>query len=218
MNTLHAISVASLIAAAACALMLLIEVVRHPQRMKIMNVVWPISGLYGGPLALIAYAFLGRRGRRDPPRQEPPPSAAAVVGSSHCGAGCTLGDVAGEFGVYLTGLTIAGQVIWAYLVVDFVLSWMFGIVFQYLSIVPMRHLSFRKGVVAAIKADTLSIAAFQAGMYGWMLLARFVILHRDIPPTRPEHWFSMQIAMVIGIATTFPMNLWLIRKGWKEKM
>jgi hypothetical protein len=28
----------------------------------------------------------------------------------------------------------------------------------------------------------------------------------------------MQIAMIIGWATSYPANVWLIRKGWKEKM
>jgi len=28
----------------------------------------------------------------------------------------------------------------------------------------------------------------------------------------------MQIAMLIGWATSYPANVWLLRKGWKEKM
>jgi Domain of unknown function (DUF4396) len=28
----------------------------------------------------------------------------------------------------------------------------------------------------------------------------------------------MQIGMIIGFFTAWPVNTWLIRKGWKEKM
>jgi hypothetical protein len=31
-------------------------------------------------------------------------------------------------------------------------------------------------------------------------------------------WFTMQIAMIAGFFTALPVNAWLIRKGWKEKM
>jgi hypothetical protein len=41
------------------------------------------------------------------------------VGDSHCGAGRTVGDFAGEWLVFLTGLTVAGSVLWADYVIDF---------------------------------------------------------------------------------------------------
>lgn len=37
-------------------------------------------------------------------------------------------------------------------------------------------------------------------------------------PDSPVHWFLMQIGMVIGFATVWPANVWLIRKGIKEAM
>ncbi len=51
------------------------------------------------------------------------------------------------------------------LVVDFVLAYAFGIFFQYFTIVPMRDLSFGKGIIAAMRADTISIFAFEIGMF-----------------------------------------------------
>jgi hypothetical protein len=32
------------------------------------------------------------------------------------------------------------------------------------------------------------------------------------------YWFGMQIGMVLGFATAWPVNVWLIRKGIKEAM
>ena len=34
----------------------------------------------------------------------------------------------------------------------------------------------------------------------------------------PEFWFLMQIAMLGGFVTAYPVNWWLIRAGLKEKM
>ena len=45
--------------------------------------------------------------------------------------------------------------------------------FQYFTIAPMCELSFGAGLIAAIKADTLSLTAWQIGMYGFMALAHF---------------------------------------------
>jgi hypothetical protein len=44
---LHALSVASLLLGAACALLLSVQVVRHPQHMTVMNLVRPVSALFG---------------------------------------------------------------------------------------------------------------------------------------------------------------------------
>jgi hypothetical protein len=34
----------------------------------------------------------------------------------------------------------------------------------------------------------------------------------------PEFWFMMQLAMLIGFVTAYPVNWWLIRVGIKEAM
>jgi len=47
---------------------------------------------------------------------------------------------------------------------DFVFAFSLGILFQYFAIVPMRNLSPGEGIIAAIKTDTLSLVAWQAGM------------------------------------------------------
>lgn len=57
----------SLLLACLCALIVLIDVFAHPQRMAIMNVVWPITPLYLGPVGLWAYFALGRKDSKDAP-------------------------------------------------------------------------------------------------------------------------------------------------------
>lgn len=45
----------SLGVAVLCALILLVDLFGHPQKMWIMDVVWPITALYSGPLGLWFY-------------------------------------------------------------------------------------------------------------------------------------------------------------------
>ncbi len=98
------------------------------------------------------------------------------------------------------------------------LAFAFGILFQYLTIKPMRRLSRKEGLEAAIKADALSLTAWQVGMYGWMAIATFAIFGREIPKSSPVFWFMMQIGMVLGFFTSYPVNWLLIRRGVKERM
>jgi hypothetical protein len=98
-----------------------------------------------------------------------------AVGTSHCGAGCMLADCVSDLSIAAAGLTLAGATIWAEYVIDFAAAWALGIVFQYWAIKPMRDISAGQAIVAAIKADTLSIAAFQVGMYGWMAVTWFLL-------------------------------------------
>ncbi len=217
--------------ALASAVVIAVDEVRHPQKMAIMNVVWPATALYLSLVAVWWYFRSGRRMAKDAParnrngnakekeKEKTPTWPQSALATSHCGAGCALADVATEFTVFGLTLTVAGSALWASYTWDFVAAWTLGIVFQYFTIVPMRHLSPGAGLLAAMKADTLSIAAFQLGMYGWMALVWFVLFPRPhIEADHPAYWLMMQVAMVCGFLTSLPMNRLLINLGWKEKM
>jgi hypothetical protein len=219
-----------------CALWIAADETRRPQKMGVMNVVWPISALYFSVLAVWAYFRWGppktkeamERKEKKPAGHDSgtgqqgdstPKASQVAVGTSHCGAGCTIADVVCEFGIAAAGITLIGSVLWAEYAIDFAAAWAVGIVFQYFSIKPMRNLSAGEGIVAAIKADTLSIIAFQAGMYGWMAFVYFVFFPGPhLTPFDPRYWLMMQIGMICGFATSYPMNWWLIRAGLKEAM
>lgn len=221
----------SLAVAFACALFIAADEIRRPQKMAVMNVVWPISALYFSGLAVWAYRRWGLPKTKNAIDQmqghgyqakegDAEPSASQIaVGTSHCGAGCTIADVACEFAIAAAGITLLGSVLWAEYAIDFAVAWAVGIVFQYFSIKPMRNLSPAEGIVAAMKADTLSIIAFQVGMYAWMALVFFVLFPEPhLKPFDPRYWLMMQIGMICGFATSYPMNWWLIRVGLKEAM
>ncbi|MFP5236002.1 MAG: DUF4396 domain-containing protein [Acidobacteriota bacterium] len=212
-----------------CSLVILAGIIREPQKMAIMNIVWPVTALYMGPAALPMFYRAQPLSSKGPMstkmkqaierhKDDPPTFFQNSLAVFHCGAGCTLGDIIAESLAGSLMLTFAGE-FGSKLILDFVFAYAIGIVFQYFTIAPMRGLSFGKGLVAAVRADTISITLFQAGMYAWMALSYFVFFPRPhLNPGMAVFWFMMQIAMVVGFFTALPANAWLIRKGWKEKM
>jgi hypothetical protein len=225
---LHALSITSLLLALICSAVIAADVMRHPQHMWIMNLVWPIAGLFASVFTLAAYFTYGRVGGHRHARK---PFAVSVgEGATHCGAGCALGDICAEalayafpaIAVWFGWQTLFSEKMFAVWILDFLLAFGFGIVFQYFAIAPMRGLSFWPGLMAALKADTLSLTAWQVGMYGFMAVAQFYLfrglLGVGLEPDSAEFWFMMQIAMIAGFFTSYPVNWWLIRAGIKEAM
>lgn len=215
-----------------CALGTAVDVVRRRQHMSVMNLVWPLTMLFGGIAWLVFYARRGRaalRGREGD-RPEHSMRTATAIGASHCGAGCTLGDIVGESALVLVpGLGAVFGVGWLFTdrmfaawILDFVLAFLFGIAFQYQAILPARGLSFRQGIRQAVKADALSILAWQVGMYAVMGIAQLLLLPAlfggRAGVLTPEFWFMMQLAMIAGFATSYPVNALLIHRGVKERM
>ena len=239
---LHTLSWVALAVGLICALVAAVDVMRHPQHMWIMDVVWPTTALFGGPMTLWLYFRYGRlatqaRMQAAMARDDTPPSKAetpfpimVAKGASHCGSGCMIGDILAEWlafllpsvAVWFGWKTVSSDKIFAVWGLDFVFAFLLGIAFQYFTIKPMRDLSPAAGLVAAIKADTLSLLSWQIGMYGFMAFAQFYLLghflgHRAEVNT-PEFWFMMQLAMIAGFITAYPVNWWLVRSGLKEKM
>jgi hypothetical protein len=224
-----------LIVGFVCSAILIADELRRPQHMWIMNLVWPINALYWGPIAVWAYFRWGRpsaeravmqsqqRGEEKVGKRKPFWAMVAVA-DSHCGAGCTLGDIIAEWMMYGLGLSFFGatrhhELLTAY-VLDYTFAYVLGIGFQYFTIAPMRGLGFWPGVWAAIKADTLTLTAFEIGLFGWMALDHFVLFRGNPAFTvnTPAYWFMMQIGMILGFVTSYPVNWWLLKAGLKEQM
>lgn len=228
---LHTLSSASIVLGAISAVAITVDEVGHPQKMWIMNVVWPLTALFGTVLWAAAYYAWGRNVPAAPERNGAQPFPVVVMkGTTHCGAGCTLGDLITEWSafafpalaVWFGWHRVFSEKTFAVWIPDFIVAFLLGIVFQYFTIKPMRKLSVGGGVLAAVKADIASITAWQAGMYGLMAIIQFLWFRPAYggiaKVASPEFWFAMQLAMLAGFATSYPVNWWLIRSGVKEKM
>lgn len=92
--------------------------------------------------------------------------------------------------VVLAGsLMIGGAALWPEYILDFALAYLLGILSQYFAIKPRG---------------------------GW----RPCSLSSSPTRAQPDHapsWFMMQIAMALGLLTTYPVNIWLVRRGIKHR-
>ena len=147
-----------------------------------------------------------------PPR---PLWVSIATGVSHCGAGCVLGDLVGEWLVFGTGAMINGKDVWPCLLVDYGFALLFGIFFQYFSIAPMTGEWGFKTIVRAAKADILSLTAFEIGLFGWMVAYQVGIWNYRLQMATWVYWWMMQVGMFLGFFTATPVNWWLITKNIK---
>ena len=87
----------------ATALAIALDVRKRPQHMTVMNIPWPITGLYFPVVGWLIYAVMGRpdgmsadsqaghRGHRHEHHHATKPKWQSVfVSVTHCGGGCTL--------------------------------------------------------------------------------------------------------------------------------
>jgi Domain of unknown function (DUF4396) len=213
------VSWVSVILSLLTTLAIAIDLTAHPQHMKIMNVVWPITGLYlpvlgwllygGKPMSMSMDMQAAYGGR--------PFWKSVFVSTTHCAAGCVIGDIIGAPIVFWAGWTLFGPRLYAEFLVLFILAYIFGIAFQYLPIRAMRRISRLEALIEAVKADTLALTAFEIGLFAWMAFIYFQFVPRS-ELTSPIYWFVMQIGMVLGFIASFPANWYLVRAGVKPGM
>ena len=146
--------------------------------------------------------------------------ATMAIEVSHCGSGCTLGDLISEWLIFAFAITVAGSTLLAEYIGDYVFAVTFGIVFQYFAIAPMRGLGLRDGLKAAAKADVISLTFFEIGLFAWMALMAFVFFPAPdhLMPNSIAFWFMMQLGMIIGYFSSWPANVWLVKRGIKVAM
>jgi hypothetical protein len=71
----------------------------------------------------------------------------------------------------------------------------------------------------AMKAESLSIIAFEVGLFGWMAFFSLGLFASGvINPTMPVYWLMMQIGMFLGHFTSYPANWFLVKWGVKAGM
>ena len=159
---LHHLSSISLALGALCAIVIAIDELRRPQHMWVMNIVWPVTALFGSLFSAWGYFKYGvlatKRAMREAqengdemPNKDTPFPAMVGKGSAHCGCGCTLGDICAEWmafyfpaiATWLGWRTVFAEKIFAVWIFDFILAFGLGVAFQYFTIKPMRNLSVK---------------------------------------------------------------------------
>ncbi len=164
--------------------------------------VWITSALYLGPVAVAVYL---RRGRANDD-----PDAPTVALLSGGGASAVAHLIAVPL-VAAVGWTIAGMAMWPMIAVIAVLA----VVMVAISVRVAGRSGERPGmrgvsVGAALVAALVTVAAFDVGMVGWMLL---LDANNAMPAiTEGAFWFLMQVGVVVGLVTGYPAVRWLLRR------
>jgi hypothetical protein len=220
---LHVLAVTFLVLAGICAGIVLVDVRRYRPRMAVMAWVWPITALYLGPIGLAFYWFVGRRRSHryaeEHGAKQFPYWVRVGVSATHCGGGCTLGDILAETLIYVAGISLFGVALFTSYAFDYVFAVVIGIAFQFAAIRGMSKLPFRTTLGRAAKADVMSLTALEIGLFTWMALMFWVFFPSPhLEPNEATYWFLMQIGMAIGLATSYPANVILIHLGIKEAM
>jgi len=163
------------------------------------ELVWIASALYLGPFGVAAYL---RRGRVDDSSRAP-----LVALLSGGGASAVAHLVAVPL-VAAVGWTIAGMAMWPMILVIAVLAIAMVAVFVRVAGRSGQSVGTRGvSVGAALVAALVTVAAFDVGMVGWMLL---LDANNAMPAvTDGAFWFLMQIGVVVGLATGYPAVRWL---------
>jgi hypothetical protein len=53
----------------------------------------------------------------------------------------------------------------------------------------------------------------------WAALTYFVFFpNPHLSANQAVFWFMMQVGMILGFFTLYPINVLLVKKGWKERM
>jgi hypothetical protein len=137
-----------------------------------------------------------------------------VLGSTmHCAAGDGIGIIVGA--AVGGGLALA---FWPDFLLEYTLGFGFGwVYFQAFAMRYMAGGSYAKSLRMTFLPELLSMNLLMTGM---LLTTRFSMqkIEGGDDPARPEFWFIMSMALVVGFACAYPINWWLVAHHMKHGM
>lgn len=180
----------------------------YRQPMWPMELVWAITAVYAGPLALWAYYRWGRPGTRKwqqrhgfAPRWGLP--VRAMLQTIPGGAASFIGHLVAIPIVMRLGLTIGGRAVWPMilLIAAFALPLLAAFEYRALSMADEVASAGRR-VRLAVWISVLAVLAFDLGMGAAMMLVAFVLGYAH---TSIAFWLVMWAGMLLGFVTAYPM-------------
>lgn len=198
-----------------------IRILGYHQPIKSLEFVWAVTGVYLGPAGIAAYRRWARpqsprwqrRHGRPPAR---PRQIAILTGLCHCGAHCVLGVILGELVVSFSGVSVAGETLWASYISDYSGALVVGVTFRYITSVRRGRQRMRDAVVNVAKADLLGVTTFEIALFIWLAISHYVTGPEPATdPSSPVFWFVIQIGLASGFVVAWPATAWLVRRGVK---
>jgi hypothetical protein len=195
-------------------LFVVVDIWRTTPESRVVKWAFVILTAFTGPLG----AFLYVLGCREPLRGSHEEYIAArwrqVLGSTmHCVAGDGIGIIVGA--VIGAGLALP---FWPDFLLEYALGFGFGwAFFQAFAMRDMAGGSYVASLKMTVLPELLSMNLLMTGM---VLTSRFAMgnVAGGDDPTRPQFWFIMSMALIVGFACAYPINWWLVANHMKHGM
>jgi FtsP/CotA-like multicopper oxidase with cupredoxin domain len=187
--------------------------VRKNPEETVMKWGWVLITLYMGPIGLALYVLTDKEPSPGTHEEFVRPLWKQGVGSTvHCIAGDATGIIAAAAITALLGLPM-----WIDFIVEYIAGFTFGLfVFQSLFMKDMLGGSYLHAVRSTFVPEWLSMNMMAAGMFPTMA---FLMMGRDMramEPSEPLFWAVMSVGVIIGFATAYPVNAWMVARNMKH--
>ena len=187
---------------------------RNPEN-AVIKWAWVLTALYTGPGALAFYILADKEPRPGEHEQFIQPMWKQVLGSTlHCVAGDATGII---IAATITGLL--GLPMWFDMLAEYLFGFGFGLfIFQALFMKDMMGGSYGKALRMSFLPEWLSMNMVMAGMIPAMVVLMMGRDMRAMEPGQLLYWGTMSFGVIVGFATAYPVNWWLVAKGLKHGM
>jgi Domain of unknown function (DUF4396) len=195
-------------------LFVVIDIWRTTPESPVLKWAFVILTAFTGPLGVFFYVV----GCREPLRGTHEKFVATrwrqVLGSTmHCVAGDGIGIIVGAaIGGILT------LPFWPDFLLEYVLGFGFGwAFFQAFAMRDVAGGSYLKSLRMTFLPELLSMNLLMTGM---VITSQFAMrsVGGSNDPTRPQFWFIMSMALIVGFICAYPINWWLVANHMKHGM
>jgi len=181
--------------------------------LTVMKWGWILVTLYTGPIAAALY-ILSCQPAPGQHEEFIKPLWKQTLGSTiHCMAGDATGIIVAAAITMTLGLPM-----WLDVISEYFFGFAFGLlVFQALFMKDMLGGSYITAIRRSFMPEWLSMNSVMAGMIPVML----ILMSRDtiaMEATSIRFWGVMSLAILVGMVVAFPVNMWLVAKGFKHGM
>ncbi len=191
------------------------DAVANNPELTVMKWGWVLVTLYTGPVGAGLYTLSCKEPRPGTHEAFITPMWKQAIGSTiHCLAGDATGIILAATITALIGFPMGVD-----LGVEYVAGFAFGLlIFQALFMKDMMGGSYRNALRMSFLPEWLSMNMVMAGMIPTMTA---LMMGRDMRAMHPSHlvyWGAMASGVLVGFATAYPVNWWLVAKGLKHGM
>jgi FtsP/CotA-like multicopper oxidase with cupredoxin domain len=187
--------------------------VRKNPEETVMKWGWILITLYMGPIALALYVLADKEPAPGRHEEFIKPLWKQGTGSTvHCIAGDATGIILAAAVTAVLGLPM-----WIDFIVEYAAGFAFGLlIFQSLFMKDMLGGSYLGAIRATFVPEALSMNMMAAGMFPTMALLMMGRDMRAMEPTEPLFWAVMSVGVIIGFATAYPVNVWMVGRNMKH--